>query len=428
MFGPVIGGAMQQTTNYRVVLPFYLYASIFFLIGAGLLLLHTDVTETHYFNPYTLAITHTMALGWGTMIIFGASHQLLPVMIEGKLSSDTLAYLTFGFAAIGIPILIYGFYIFHTGWVLQIGAILVNLAIIFYLINVFRSSFRSKTRNIHSWFVLTATLWLFTTTFYGLLLVFNFSESILPKDSVSYLSIHAHIGIIGWFLLMVMGVGSRLIPMFLISKYTNDKNLWMIFGLVNGGLISFLLFRILGLTTSSYYLSVMLILVGVILFGLHCKKAYDVRIRKSVDEQMKTSLLSVLQMLLPILALVIILAFLPSGKHQNIALLYGFCIFFGWITAIILGMTFKTLPFIVWNKVYHKKAYKGKTPAPKELFSEKIYHAMLIAYLFGFLVFIVGVIILNNYLLKAGAVGLVIASVLYVANTFKTFLHQPKKL
>lgn len=271
MFGPGIGGAMQQTTNYRVVLPFYLYASIFFLIGAGLLLLHTDVTETHYFNPYTLAITHTMALGWGTMIIFGASHQLLPVMIEGKLSSDTLAYLTFGFAAIGIPILIYGFYIFHTGWVLQIGAILVNLAIIFYLINVFRSSFRSKTRNIHSWFVLTATLWLFTTTFYGLLLVFNFSESILPKDSVSYLSIHAHIGIIGWFLLMVMGVGSRLIPMFLISKYTNDKNLWMIFGLVNGGLISFLLFRILGLTTSSYYLSVMLILVGVILFVLHCK-------------------------------------------------------------------------------------------------------------------------------------------------------------
>ena len=65
MFGPGIGGAMQQTTNYRVVLPFYLYASIFFLIGAGLLLLHTDVTETHYFNPYTLAITHTMALGWG---------------------------------------------------------------------------------------------------------------------------------------------------------------------------------------------------------------------------------------------------------------------------------------------------------------------------------------------------------------------------
>jgi hypothetical protein len=48
---------------------------------------------------------------------------------------------------------------------------------------------------------------------------------------------------------------------------------------------------------------------------------------------------------------------------------YGFIIFFGWITAIILGMTFKTLPFIVWNKVYHQQAGKGKTPNPKDLFS-----------------------------------------------------------
>jgi hypothetical protein len=38
-------------------------------------------------------------LGWGTMMILGASHQLVPVMIEGKLYSNTLAYLSFAFAA-----------------------------------------------------------------------------------------------------------------------------------------------------------------------------------------------------------------------------------------------------------------------------------------------------------------------------------------
>ncbi len=107
MFGPGIGG-LQQTTNYRVVLPFYIYASASFLMATLLLFLRTDLANDHYFYPPTLAITHIMALGWGTMIILGASHQLLPVLIEGKLDSDKLAYATFGFTSIGIPILVIG--------------------------------------------------------------------------------------------------------------------------------------------------------------------------------------------------------------------------------------------------------------------------------------------------------------------------------
>ncbi|MBW7893266.1 MAG: cytochrome C oxidase subunit I, partial [Chitinophagaceae bacterium] len=309
------------------------------------------------------------------MIIFGASHQLLPVLVEGKLDSTSLAYLTFFFAGVGIPILIVGFYIFHTGWVLQTGALLINIAIIFYLINVLRSSFKSKKRSVHAWYIITASLWLFSTTFFGFLLVYNLNHSILPSDSVSYLSIHAHLGLVGWFLLMVIGVGSRLIPMFLISKYTNEKALWWIFILINSGLISFIIFRTLSFGSAYFYISILLILTAVILFGRHCKKAHKVRIRRNVDEQMKTSLLSVIQMLLPVLILIVVLSLLPSKDHPNIALLYGFCILFGWITAIIFGMTFKTLPFIVWNRVYHKKAHAGKTPAPKELFNEKVYHA-----------------------------------------------------
>ena len=176
------------------------------------------------------------------------------------------------------------------------------------------------------------------------------------------------------------------------------------------------------------YLPAALSLAAIVLFGIHCKKAYKVRIRKSVDEQMKTSLLSVVQMLFPFLALIITLAYLPSDKYPGIALLYGFCIFFGWITAIILGMTFKTLPFIVWNKVYHTKAHAGKTPAPKELFSEKIYNLMLIAYIAGFAIFIAGILLKYQLLLKIGAGALLTAAILYLFNTGKTLLHQPNKL
>lgn len=423
MFGP----GLQQTTSYKVVLPFYVYGAISFLIASVLLFIHTDIVQHHYFQPQTLAITHIMALGWGTMIILGASHQLLPVLIEGKLDSTNLAAITFIFTAIGIPFLVIGFYTFKIGWILQTGALLINIGVLCYVINVFKSIFKSTKHDVHAWYMAAATIWLFTTTFFGLLLVFNFSTPILPNTSVAYLSIHAHLGLIGWFLLLVMGVGSRLIPMFLISKYTNDQSLWKIFILVNSSLISFLVFKILNVASYYFYISLILIFLAIILFAHHCNQAHKVRIRKGVDEQMKISLLSVAQMVLPLITVLIVLSILPSDRYPNIAILYGFCIFFGWITAIILGMTFKTLPFIVWNKVYHKKAFKGKTPVPKDLFDEKVFNGMTIAYLIGFILFIIGIIFLNPIVLKIGAAALLVAAALYVFNTGITLLHQPPK-
>jgi hypothetical protein len=427
MFAATSNTGLQQTTSYKVVLPFYIFGALSFLTAAILLLLNTDIFHQHYFHPHTLAITHIMALGWGTMIILGASHQLLPVLIEGKLDSNLLAYLTFIFTATGIPFLAVGFYIFHTGWVLQTGAVLINVGVVCYLTNVISSVYESKKHDVHAWFMMAASLWLFSTTFFGLLLVFNFSKSLLPDSSVTYLSIHAHLGLIGWFLLMVVGVASRLIPMFLISKYANNKRLWWIFALINASLTSFIVFKVMDAAAGTYYISLLLALIAIVLFGGYCRKAYKVRIRKNVDQQMKISLLSVAQMLVPVIALIIVLALLPADKHPNIVLLYGFCIFFGWITAIILGMTFKTLPFIVWNKVYHEKAHGNKTPAPKDLFSDKVFNGMLTAYLVGFVLFVAGIIFLNDLVLKAGAIALLTAAVLYVCNTGITLLHQPKE-
>ncbi|HMV03695.1 MAG TPA: cytochrome C oxidase subunit I [Chitinophagales bacterium] len=425
MIGSLVGNGLQQTTSYKVVIPFYVYAAVSLLIGTILLFFHTDIAHQHYFHPYTLAITHTMALGWGTMIIFGASHQLLPVLVEGKLDSNLLAYLTFIFAAIGIPFLVAGFYMFQMGWLVQLGAILINIAVICYLTNVIMSIYNSKKYNIHAWFIATASLWLFSTTFFGLLLVFNFTRSILPKDSVAYLTIHAHLGIVGWFLLLVIGVGSRLIPMFLISKYTNDKTLWQIFILINLSLVGFIIFKLMNCPTTYYYIVLALGLIGIALFGNFCRMAHKVRIRKSVDEQMKVSLLSVLQMLFPIIALLIVIILFPSKKYADMSILYGFCIFFGWLTAIILGMTFKTLPFIVWNKVYSKKAHAGRTPVPKDLFNENIFNGMTLAYILGFILFITGMILSLNIVLKIATIALVLAASLYVSNITIILLHKP---
>ena len=110
-----------------------------------------------------------------------------------------------------------------------------------------------------------------------------------------------------------------------------------------------------------------------------------------------------------------------SEKEKlSLVICYGFVIFFGWLTAIILGMTFKTLPFIVWNKVYHLQSAKGRTPNPKDLFSDVIFRIMSISYLAGFVIFGSGILSEKSILLQAGATLLIVAAFFYNWNVVKS--------
>jgi hypothetical protein len=419
-----------KNTSYKVVLPFYVYAACSFLVATIFLLTSTEAFKGHYFHPHILAITHTMALGWGTMIILGASHQLVPVLIESKLYSNILAYISFILAAIGIPLLVYGFYVFDMRWPAQWGGWLVVMAILAYMINIAVSMVKSKHESVHAVFVFTATTWLCFTTILGLAQVYNFTSILLPESSLHYLALHAHAGIIGWFLLLIIGVASRLIPMFLISKYSNVRLLWWIYALINGALLIFVILFLYPGSEALLFIPVMTVFLAIGLFMYYCYWAYKKRIRRQVDEQVKLSLLSVVMLLLPVLFLIIVILtlILTNGEQLNLIISYGFIIFFGWITAIIMGMTFKTLPFIVWNKVYHHLSGLGKTPSPKDLFNNPVFKIMASAYLAGFMIFTLGILFGNSIVLKLGAIFLLITAVLYNWNVLKVLMHKPIKL
>ncbi len=414
-----------RNTPDTAVVPFYLYAAISFLLCTILLFVSAGSFTQHYFSPQHLAITHGMALGWGTMIILGASHQLVPVLTEKSLYSIRLAHVSFILAAAGIPLLVFGFYSFNMGWPAKWGGRLVLLSVLVYLVNIARSIKTGKEGNIHALFIVTAAGWLFITALLGLVLVYNFTYPILPRDVLAYLPLHAHAGILGWFLMLIIGVGSRLIPMFLISKYQDNRRLRIIYILVNGGLLYYLL---------SFYFHpwypvlfpAIAIGAALFLFVSYIFLVWKSRIRKQVDQPMKISLLSVGIMVLPLFFLLLISGWMLADQQQSrMVLLYGFVIFFGWITSIILGMTFKTLPFIIWNKLYHEKAGLVKTPNPKDLMSDSLFKIMAILYLGGFLTFVAGIFTGTIILLQAGAVGLILAAMFYNLNVFKIWLHKP---
>lgn len=142
---------------------------------------------------------------------------------------------------------------------------------------------------------------------------------------------------------------------------------------------------------------------------------------------MKLSFLSLLMMLLPLVTAMVILALLFKSTAENSSLVsgYGFVIFFGWITALILGMTFKTLPFIIWNKCYCNFAGRISIPNPKDLFNQIIFTWMSIFYLAGFVLFSLGIFCQFQSLLQVAAFFLLASSILYTFNLLKLLLHKP---
>lgn len=419
-------GGITKTTTPDAVLPFYVYAALSFLTASVMLLLSAKDGLGHYFHPVILAITHIMALGWGTLMIIGVSHQLIPVIAESALYSVRLAKWTFVLAAIGIPLLIDGFYRFNFGWLAISGAVLIILALLLYFVNLAGTFIKKGKWNVQVIFVFTAICWLMLTVAVGFLLLINFNLNYLDRGSVYYLSFHAHLGIVGWFLLLIFGVGSRLIPMFMISKYNNVKLLWGVYVLVNALLLMFccdalipeisidpLLFQIGGLCAA-------------MMFGYFIVMAFRQRIRKKVDSPMQMSLLSVVALILP--PVVLILNFLSGAgaAEPRFVMIYGFIIFFGWISSIIFGMTFKTLPFIVWNRVYHKMAGSGKAPAPKDLYNGRILIIMNLIYIAGFMGFAAGLMTESLAVMKGSAFLLVATGLLYNFNVIKILIHKPR--
>lgn len=138
---------------------------------------------------------------------------------------------------------------------------------------------------------------------------------------------------------------------------------------------------------------------------------------------MKHAFLSFLSLIIAVL----IIPFVYYSEGYRWVMVYGTLIFLGWITNIILGKTFKTLPFIIWNGHYKHLSGKVKVPLPKHLYSEQLTIWQFRVFIAAFLTFALGLMLQNLIVIRIGLFLWVILAVIYNVNVFKLLLHKTKK-
>jgi len=421
-----MSGIKQNPGLFRIVVSHYVAAAFSFLILSVMMLFSVKAFTGHYFHPQILAITHMAALGWGTMIILGASYQLIPVVLETELYSEKLAWVTFGLFLPGLVALIYSFWIFVPGIHMQCGAVLLLMAVVLFTVNVYLTAKKKKQQSIQEDFIFSACLCLCFTVALGAALVFNFTLPIFPQDQLHFLKLHAHLGLIGWFLLMLIGVSSKLMPMFLVSSYQKTGLLTASYYLIVIALLLFLVDSYLFGISFRTYLIFTIGAIGVSCYFMFILKCVRSRLRKHIDLPMLNSFLSFILLKIAILTVPFIIYFHLKNNPATIrfSMLYGEFMLMGWITALILGQTFKTLPFIVWVKHYEHLTGKFKTPMPADLFADNLLKVQTISYIIFCLTFMPGCYFMYIPLIYIGIAALIVTAMLYLSNVFIVLFHK----
>lgn len=403
----------EHISGISTVLPYYIAAPVCFVIFQALLLVSVPEIHLHYFQPKLLGLTHLFVLGWATMMIFGASNQLVPVIAEAKLHSTKLPIVSLLCLVAGVPLLVWSFWAFQFTWIAYSGAALVLSGIILHAYNIYKSISLGKNCIITD-IMLMAHAWLFITASIGLLLLINLVCPLFPEEHLHYLRIHAPIGMAGWFLQLIIAVSARLVPMFILSRNENLKLLNITFYTLNAGLALFLIEGMVFGSFNGWLLYTMLIIAGLTAYGWYIHGCYKSALRKQKDAGMRQTFIAIGFIIVAVVFL-FAAAWSVPGMQPRMATVFGFAFFAGLVSIIIMGQTFKTLPFIVWMHI--TKPNTLPELMPKDLFKEQWVNIQLWVYLPGLLLLLTGIIAAKTTLLYIGSILMLTASIIYAAHT-----------
>ncbi len=421
------GLSTKNAPSPKVVLPYYAYGAVAFIIAAIVLFFTADELSFGTMGLKIYSLVHIIVLGWITMVIFGALYQLIPVVMEVKLYSEKMAMTSFILLGLGTPLMAYSFWTSFTAGtgMMMAGGTFVVVAIIVFAINTILSAVKSEVKTTENKFIVTSVFWLMLTVLLGFLVI-SFPQYLPPNVK----SIHIHLGIIGWFMMLVVGVASVLMPMFFISHQLNRAYLKISYWVLNGGLVILLLSFFLEMDPLVTAMASISILAG---FGLFVKYNYDAyakRLRRKLDIGMKHSVLA-FSLLFITMATGLASAFgdllgLSGEVMVKLNLVYITSLFYGFLTSLILGQMYKTLPFIVWLKLYQDKVGKFKTPLPADMHNQKVADAHYYFFVAGFITLILGEIFAMAILIKVAAVFMLITALLYGYNVLIVLVHKQK--
>jgi len=338
------GLSFEQAPPLSIPLRFFLTAPVFLLLAGGTMMATADTLFLSRWTPAALATTHLITTGFMLQVMLGALFQLLPVAAGAQLPwAQAVARGVHVASALGAVSLASGFLTSNAIAIILGGALLASATGLFILasaVALWRTPARGPSVAAIRW----ALVWLFVTILIGALMGLA-RGGLLDVSVLRWVQLHVAAGLIGWGGLLVAGTAYLVVPMFQLTpaypQWFSRSHAWLVSA-------SLMIGAVVDIDWS--WAPTLAAVAG---FALMTLDRLRRRRRGRTDATLRVWLTA---MGCTLSAVVTSIAALMVDSNPLIPLLTGILVLLGGYVALISGMLYKIVPFIVWLYLQPRRA------------------------------------------------------------------------
>jgi hypothetical protein len=407
----------EQIRTARLPIHFFISAVALFGLGVIVVPFVIDDLMDFFYQPQILATTHTFTLGWITSAIMGVMYRLVPAMTSRPLPFPRLARWQFGlylFSATGLMT-----HMLIGAWPpTWMAAAVIVLSVILFAMNMLYCLGPAWHKSAAETGMCLSIGFLFLAATLGFLLAFDKARGFLSGNVLTNLASHAHLAALGWVSLTICSVSYRMAPAFLLSELTLPRvAVWQLYGLAAG--VAGLAMALLGWIPGTTVWSVVILLALLAYVGVLQTLVRNRRI--PIDWTMRHALAGIVCLLLAVgLGFSLLWIDPDSAIGNRVAGAYGVLGLLGWVTNLIIGMSFKLFPGFVVG-VRDRRGWPKLAIA--ELSLSRCRPLVFVLLNIGVLTLAAGLLTAHVTIAKLGALVLALGGLIYVAVMGRTLSY-----
>ncbi len=330
------GLSFDQTPPLHIPLRFFFSGSAFGIF-AGILFAFSGDAFASRWTPQVLALAHALTAGFMLQVMCGALLQLLPVAVGSGLPHPAFTgRLIHGATTLGAAALIGGFITSQPGLYVTAAVLLAGGLAPLILLGAMKLLGTTGSKEVRQGLFLALAALLVTASI-GAAMAWA-RGGWASVQALSLHDLHARWGLAGWGLLLLAGTAYQVVPMFqLTPAYPAWMRRWFA-----PALFAMLMLGVLPAVPN--WLANLLPTVAAAVFAIATLRVQSQRKRPRVDATFRFWRLAMVVTLLA----AAMLAVTPwiASPHFEIAI--GILILHGGFSAVMVGMLYKIVPFLVW--------------------------------------------------------------------------------